>query len=74
MRWNSRHGGEYLCCVNPRRCFTFRLGSAYGFDAINRRFDDMRGLRRREPRRVEEVWGARLKHLEENERETKHTR
>jgi hypothetical protein len=35
------------------------------FDAINQRFDDMRDLWRAELHRVEEVLGARLKHLEE---------
>jgi hypothetical protein len=35
------------------------------FDAINKRFDDMRDLWRAELRRVEEVLDARLKHLEE---------
>jgi len=35
------------------------------FDAIDRRFDDMRDLWRAELRRVEEVLDARLRHLEE---------
>jgi hypothetical protein len=35
------------------------------FDAIDKRFDDMRDLWRSELRRVEEVLDARLKHLEE---------
>jgi hypothetical protein len=35
------------------------------FNAIDRRFDDMRDLWRAELRRVEEVIDARLKHLEE---------
>jgi hypothetical protein len=35
------------------------------FDGVNQRFDDMRDLWRAELRRVEEVLGARLKHLEE---------
>jgi len=35
------------------------------FEAINRRFDDMRDLWRAELHRVEEVLDARLKHLEE---------
>ena len=35
------------------------------FDAINRRFDDMRDLWRAELHRVEEVLDARLRHLEE---------
>jgi len=35
------------------------------FDALDRRFDDMRDLWRAELRRVEEVLDARLKHLEE---------
>ena len=34
------------------------------FDAIDRRFDDMRDLWRAELRRVEEVLDARLRHLE----------
>ena len=34
------------------------------FDAIDRRFDDMRELWRAELHRVEEVLDARLKHLE----------
>lgn len=34
------------------------------FDAIDKRFDDMRDLWRAELRRVEEVLDARLKHLE----------
>ena len=33
------------------------------FEAINRRFDDLRDLWRAELRRVEEVLDARLKHL-----------
>jgi predicted ATPase len=35
------------------------------FDAIDRRFDDMRDLWRAELRRVEEVLDARLRHIEE---------
>jgi len=35
------------------------------FDAIDKRFDDMRDLWRAELHRVEEVLDARLKHLEE---------
>jgi len=35
------------------------------FDAINRRFDDMRDLWRAELHRVEGVLDARLKHIEE---------
>ena len=35
------------------------------FEAINKRFDDMRDLWRAELRRVEEVLDARLKHIEE---------
>ena len=35
------------------------------FDAMDQRFDDMRGLWRAELRRVEEVLDARLKHLEQ---------
>jgi hypothetical protein len=35
------------------------------FDAIDKRFDAMRDLWRAELRRVEEVLGARLKHIEE---------
>ena len=35
------------------------------FDAINKRFDDMRDLWRAELRRVEEVLDAQLKHIEE---------
>jgi predicted ATPase len=35
------------------------------FDAIDRRFDDMRDLWRAELHRVEEVLDARLRHLEE---------
>jgi hypothetical protein len=34
------------------------------FDAIDKRFDDMRDLWRAELRRVEEVLDARLKHIE----------
>lgn len=34
-------------------------------DALDKRFDDMRDLWRAELRRVEEVFDARLKHLEE---------
>ena len=36
------------------------------FEAINRRFDDLRDLWRAELRRVEEVLDARLKHLEQS--------
>ncbi len=35
------------------------------FDAMDKRFDDMRDLWRAELRRVEEVLDARLKHIEE---------
>ena len=35
------------------------------FDAIDKRFDDMRDLWRAELRRVEEVFDARLRHIEE---------
>ena len=35
------------------------------FDAIDKRFDDMRDLWRAELRRVEEVLDARLRHIEE---------
>ena len=35
------------------------------FDAVDKRFDDMRDLWRAELRRVEEVLDARLKHIEE---------
>ena len=35
------------------------------FNAVDRRFDDMRDLWRAELRRVEEVLDARLKHIEE---------
>ena len=35
------------------------------FEALNQRFDDMRDLWRAELHRVEEVLGARLKHMEE---------
>jgi hypothetical protein len=35
------------------------------FEAINQRFDDMRDLWRAELHRVEEIIGARLRHLEE---------
>ena len=35
------------------------------FEAINKRFDDIRDLWRAELRRVEEVLDARLKHLEQ---------
>lgn len=37
------------------------------FDAVNHRFDDMRDLSRVELHRVEEVLGARLKHIEESQ-------
>lgn len=40
-----------------------------GFAVINQRFDDMRDLWRAELRRVEEVFDARLKHLEDHGRE-----
>jgi len=43
--------------------FTTHINSR--FDAIDRRFDDMRDLWRAELRRVEEVLDARLRHLEE---------
>jgi hypothetical protein len=36
------------------------------FEAVNQRFDDMRDLWRSELHRVEEVLGARLKHIEES--------
>jgi hypothetical protein len=38
------------------------------FDAVNRRFDDMRDLWRAELHRVEQVLNARLKHIEEARR------
>jgi len=40
-------------------------GVAARFDAIDKRFDDVRDLWRAELHRVEEVLDARLKHLEE---------
>jgi hypothetical protein len=43
----------------------FALHMNARFDAIDRRFDDMRDLWRAELRRVEEVIDARLRHLEE---------
>lgn len=39
---------------------------AIRFEAINQRFDDMKDLWRAELRRMEEVFDARLKHLEED--------
>jgi len=41
------------------------IGIDNRFAAVEQRFDDMRDLWRAELRRVEEVLGARLKHLEE---------
>jgi hypothetical protein len=38
------------------------------FDAVDKRFDDMRDLWRAELRRVEDVFDARLSHLEEKSR------
>ena len=38
-------------------------------NAINKRFDDMRDLWRAELHRVEEVLAARLKHIEESQRQ-----
>ena len=38
-------------------------------NAINKRFDDMRDLWRAELHRVEEVLDARLKHIEESQRQ-----
>ncbi len=38
------------------------------FDAVDRRFDDMRDLWRAELHRVEEVLDARLKHIEHERR------
>ena len=43
----------------------FAMHANARFDAIDRRFDDMRDLWRAELRRVEEVIDARLRHLEE---------
>ncbi|MGA3098580.1 MAG: hypothetical protein ABSF25_19175 [Bryobacteraceae bacterium] len=38
------------------------------FSALDKRLDDLRDLWRAELRRVEEVLGARLKHIEEERR------
>lgn len=53
MLFNAAMLGLFAMHVNAR------------FDAIDRRFDDMRDLWRAELRRVEEVIDARLRHLEE---------
>jgi len=53
MLFNATLIGLFAMHVNAR------------FDAIDKRFDDMRDLWRAELRRVEEVLGARLRHLEE---------
>jgi hypothetical protein len=52
--------GLLLAYINAKAETTQR-----NFDAINRRFDDMRDLWRAELHRVEGVLDARLKHLEE---------
>jgi len=60
----------YLAIGIPLLFNTALIGLVIGlfktrFDAIDKRFDDMRDLWRAELRRVEEVLDARLKHIEQ---------
>ena len=52
--------GVLIAYINAKHEAVYRR-----FDAVDRRFDDMRDLWRSELHRVEEVLDARLKHLEE---------
>jgi hypothetical protein len=51
--------------INNSRLGDLRAHMDARFDAMDRRFDDMKELWRSELHRVEEVLDARLKHLEE---------
>jgi hypothetical protein len=51
--------------INNSRLTDLRIHVDGRFDAVDRRFDEMRDLGRAELRRVEAVIDARLKHLEE---------
>lgn len=51
--------------INNTRLSDLRAHMDVRFDAVDRRFDDMKELWRSELHRVEEVLDARLKHLEE---------
>ncbi len=60
MLFNATLIGLVVAYINAR------FGSLeLRFDAIDKRFDDMRDLWRAALRRVEEVLDARLKHIEE---------
>jgi hypothetical protein len=51
--------------INNSRLGDLRAHVDTRFDAVDRRFDDMKEMWRSELHRVEEVLDARLKHLEE---------
>jgi hypothetical protein len=64
MLFNATMSGLVIAYINAK---VGRVESKIDvrFDAIDKRFDDMRDLWRAELRRVEEVLDARLKHIEE---------
>jgi len=62
--FNASMTGLLVAYMNARFTSSDRTNNQR-FDAIDKRFDDMRDLWRAELHRVEEVLDARLKHLEE---------
>jgi hypothetical protein len=64
MLFNAALIGFVIAYINARIAKVESKVDA-GFEAIDKRFDDMRDLWRAELRRVEEVLDARLKHIEE---------
>ena len=62
--FNAAMMGLLIAYINARFSGSERSINQH-FDAIDKRFDDMRDLWRSELHRVEEVLDARLKHLEE---------
>ena len=62
--FNAAMTGLLVAYMNARFTSSDRTNNQR-FDAIDKRFDDMRDLWRAELHRVEEVLDARLKHLEE---------
>jgi hypothetical protein len=63
MLFNAAFIGLVVALLNAKMDAKFNAVNVR-FDAIDKRFDDMRDLWRAELRRVEEVLDARLKHLE----------
>ena len=64
MLFNAAMMGLLIAYINARFTSSERNVNQR-FDAVDKRFDDMRDLWRAELHRVEEVLDARLKHLEQ---------